>query len=854
MSDALEQLRYVDAKRERGTSNGGAPREPNKTIVLFADGTGNAFKSQESNIWRLYCALDVQDPTQIAHYIPGVGTSGFRPWALIDGVTGLGVPANVRRLYAFLCWNYVPGDKIYMFGFSRGAFTIRALIGVIDAEGLVSRHGPNGIAARREMRRNVMSAWRAYRGRRRRSWRQEAPTIKLTRAIRDAILWMRDFTFGHERYHEVRNRSDFGVKIRFVGLFDTVEAYGVPLEEMRDAIDWAVWPIKYPDRRMSAKVEAARHALSLDDERQTFWPVRIDLSQDQDWDTARIREAWFSGVHSDVGGGYPDDRAAFVSLNWMLDELPSRKGRPELNFLPDQLAAMRAGGSSLASNHDSRAGLYVLYRYAPRLIGKTPADGGAPTVHHSVVERMVFGSDQYAPHALPADANVLMPDGLRRPMRGVGAKPPSIRGAHASAGSQPKGSTAQELAEHALEALGVPRPDYVEAVRRGAWLRRKVSFALLFGVLALATFPWLSAVFDIGLRADEPSDFGFFALASGVLTAFAQDIAVAVGQLVPGYAQPWFKGAVAQPPWFLITLALTAGMYWLNGWLRDRIADDARCAWFGSGGPADPEKVHRRFSQRLAVALSGAWFHKAFARLGYAVWFGATLAVLGVAAVLYVARVLLSRFVGAGGLCQLAADRTDSNKPRRVFTPSSPCWDTGVDVEQGRAYRITITMREDRPFLDRSLVADIGGFSGGSWVHALAAPLKRWWTAAYFQPIARIGRLGMTELLLRPESGQEPITLSKDAHVPSQSRAGACEPVTADPNDIAALQSRFGLQRSLVSRFVAPKSGPLFLYVNDAMLGSIWIASLVGGQDCFYRNNAGAATVHVEMIKEDASP
>src|SRR6478609_7240484 len=86
----------------------------NKRIVIFADGTGNAFTRQESNIWRLYEAIDLTRPDQIAHYVRGVGTSSFRLWATIDAATGLGVPANVRRAYEYLCRNWRPDDEIYM--------------------------------------------------------------------------------------------------------------------------------------------------------------------------------------------------------------------------------------------------------------------------------------------------------------------------------------------------------------------------------------------------------------------------------------------------------------------------------------------------------------------------------------------------------------------------------------------------------------------------------------------------------------------------------------------------------------------------------------------------------------------
>src|SRR5258707_1659551 len=146
----------------RNQANAGASQAKRK-LVLFADGTGNAFTTQESSVWRLYEALDHTQPDQIAHYIKGVGTAGWAPFAAIDGATGIGVPSNVRKLYRFLCWNWREGDEIYIFGFSRGAFTARTLAALIASQGLVPAVIGNTPVSHAEMERNVMSAWREYR-------------------------------------------------------------------------------------------------------------------------------------------------------------------------------------------------------------------------------------------------------------------------------------------------------------------------------------------------------------------------------------------------------------------------------------------------------------------------------------------------------------------------------------------------------------------------------------------------------------------------------------------------------------------------------------------------------------------
>src|SRR6185436_18968766 len=115
-----------------------------KVIAVFADGTGNsAAKLFKTNVWRLYDALDTSDPgssgavRQIAYYHDGVGTSSFKPLAVLGGAFGWGLKRNILDLYTFLCRNYSPGDRIYAFGFSRGAFTIRLLIGLVVSQGIL---------------------------------------------------------------------------------------------------------------------------------------------------------------------------------------------------------------------------------------------------------------------------------------------------------------------------------------------------------------------------------------------------------------------------------------------------------------------------------------------------------------------------------------------------------------------------------------------------------------------------------------------------------------------------------------------------------------------------------------------
>src|SRR5262245_20161030 len=202
----VESAVRADAHRDQSRTNAGST---GRKFILFADGTGSAFTTQESNVWRLYEALDRTKPDQVAYYIKGVGTAGWRPFAALDGATGIGVPSNVRRLYRFLCWNWQPGDEIYMFGFSRGSFTARTLTALIASEGLVPAVIDQAPVTHAEMRRNAMAAWRSYRRRSvRSSLTKSLLTIWIARWVRDAVLWAYHRILRHRSYADVRTYMD----------------------------------------------------------------------------------------------------------------------------------------------------------------------------------------------------------------------------------------------------------------------------------------------------------------------------------------------------------------------------------------------------------------------------------------------------------------------------------------------------------------------------------------------------------------------------------------------------------------------------------------------------------------------
>jgi uncharacterized protein (DUF2235 family) len=129
-----------------------------KNIILLSDGTGNAAnRVWKSNVWRVFESLDLRGDNQIAFYNDGVGTSSFKPLAILGGAFGWGLKRNVLDIYKFLCVNYQPGDNIYGFGFSRGAFIMRVVIGLVLHQGLVTGQTEAEIYEKAKM------AYRAYR-------------------------------------------------------------------------------------------------------------------------------------------------------------------------------------------------------------------------------------------------------------------------------------------------------------------------------------------------------------------------------------------------------------------------------------------------------------------------------------------------------------------------------------------------------------------------------------------------------------------------------------------------------------------------------------------------------------------
>ena len=362
-----------------GASSEAGERSP-INIVLCADGTGNSGgKLRGTNVWRLYNAIarHGQDGdqsgavAQVAFHDDGVGTEKNKILRTLGGAFGYGFSRNVRELYAALVKTYQPGDRIYLFGFSRGAYTVRALGGLITKCGVLK---PDAVGPDQDLEPAIKAAFRAYRA----AGRAEAESFKKT----------------YQPHQDV--------EIQCIGVWDTVDAVGVPFDWLRDLLSKVInW--RFHESDLSSLVRNGFHAIAVDDERQTFDPVMWNEASKHEGQV--IEQVWFAGVHSNVGGGYPREGMALVSLDWMM----SKAANCGLCFVPALREQVRQGANVHAKLYDSRSGAKAFYRYRPRDIEKfSQQHGAAPAkVHRSAFERIAWQTEDYAPAQMPGAVRVV---------------------------------------------------------------------------------------------------------------------------------------------------------------------------------------------------------------------------------------------------------------------------------------------------------------------------------------------------------------------------------------------------------------------------------------------------------------
>ena len=328
-----------------------------KRIVVCCDGTWkSADQKSRTNVVKMAASVlpvGRDDIQQVVYYDEGVGTRiGFDRF--IGGAFGVGLFQNVCEAYRFIANNFEPGDEIWFFGFSRGAYTVRSTAGLIRK---------CGVLRKTELDR-FEEAYMLY--------RSKAPG----RADTDRAV---DF---REKYSRT-------TRIRFIGVWDTVGSLGIPgrFRFFRKA------KYEFHDVDLSRSVDFGYQALAIDEYRETFAPAVWNIQEPRPTDPLQtVEQAWFPGAHSDVGGGSSSAGLSDAALRWMAGK--ARDAGLELSDAA--LGELRPDHRARIGN--SRGGLYLLWKRYIRAI-RTREDTGE-VISGSAASRWDDPSLSYRPEPL----------------------------------------------------------------------------------------------------------------------------------------------------------------------------------------------------------------------------------------------------------------------------------------------------------------------------------------------------------------------------------------------------------------------------------------------------------------------
>jgi uncharacterized protein (DUF2235 family) len=357
-----------------------------KKLIVCADGTWSnpSQKDREqyrpSNVVKIISSLahnDSQGNAQIICYEPGIAAEGILdPW--VSGFTGAGLSRSVKAAYTFLINNYEPGDLVYCFGFSRGAFVVRSLCGLVGKAGLLKKH-------------KVFLCGEAYDLYRRTDIEAESPE---TQRFRKGNVHL-------DPIDDIRNPFI----IHFMGVWDTVGALGIPIARMAN---WTSSGFAFHDTTLNPYLPYAYQALAVDERREAYSPTvwkRHPSANNKD-----VQQIWFCGSHSNVGGGYEDMGLANIAFIWMLEKAQSCGLLFDKEYVYNTYYKEQ---NHLGELRDPVVGVYKWLPKRYRTIGALNEDGSTVItgegIHESVLLRRKALGDEYAPLNLPEDIDKRIP-------------------------------------------------------------------------------------------------------------------------------------------------------------------------------------------------------------------------------------------------------------------------------------------------------------------------------------------------------------------------------------------------------------------------------------------------------------
>ena len=297
-----------------------------KKLIICCDGTWNAPDNEDdgtlapTNVFKLFNAIDLSTQYhQHTRYQAGVGTGGIIDKA-VGGALGFGLGEDIRDCYQWLSLKYQPGDQIYLFGFSRGAFSARSLAGMLGKFGIAIPEQTNNLEA----------------------------LVK--------HIYQQGYRHG-ESLADISFYPDSHL-VEFIGVWDTVGALGIPNDKILLNLFDNASRYQFHDTHLGDHINYARHAVAIDEKRGSFTPTLWQQTTNND----RLKQIWFPGVHSDVGGGYKDCGLSDCALAWMINEAQA-KG---LKFKANQVSQIKPNPSDV--KHESHIGFMKALITAPRAI------------------------------------------------------------------------------------------------------------------------------------------------------------------------------------------------------------------------------------------------------------------------------------------------------------------------------------------------------------------------------------------------------------------------------------------------------------------------------------------------------
>ncbi|OCK80044.1 hypothetical protein K432DRAFT_416937 [Lepidopterella palustris CBS 459.81] len=344
---------------------------PFKRLIVACDGTWlnadnglvNGKLSIPSNVTRISRAIQPVSRDgipQVVYYHFGVGSQGSIVDRVVGGSTGEGLGENVREGYSFLATNYTPGDEIFLIGFSRGAFTARSIAGLIGQVGLLTKAGLGSLP---EVFTDVQH-------RRDANYRPKNPNVPFPHKM----------SASDPRYREElarRHLSRLDIPIKAIGVWDTVGSLGTPRIGWLTKVGLQTDESKemaFYDTKLSNCIDNAFQALALDERRSAFSPA---VWEKPEGNSTTLRQVWFPGVHSNIGGGYDDQQLANITLAWMMSQL-----EPFLDMRLDYVLEQEEDNSkyyrkqheadrpwSFGKIYNSMAGIYAIGGGTPRTPG-----------------------------------------------------------------------------------------------------------------------------------------------------------------------------------------------------------------------------------------------------------------------------------------------------------------------------------------------------------------------------------------------------------------------------------------------------------------------------------------------------